>query len=225
MRLILLLVTALGLAACGARSDVELESRNIHVEENAVPTAAGAGTQEIAGLIQAAGPSYVTMTVSEVDSQITGNGQRGRELTSGSGFVVDHAGYVMTAGHVAVKKGYSVSARAADGRLYSGQVIGIFPRHDMALIKLRGYAGKVVSPAANQCVTRGAMVFSLGKPHAQGDTARVGNLDSMHFGRPVAYGAFGYPDAMVLRMSTQKGESGGPLFNQSGELVGMVSVR
>ncbi|MBI3674010.1 MAG: hypothetical protein HY245_11465 [Rhizobiales bacterium] len=44
----------------------------------------------------------------------------------------------------------------------------------------------------------------------------------MHFGRPVTYGKFGYPDAMVLRMGTQKGESGGPLFNQSGELVGMV---
>ena len=33
---------------------------------------------------------------------------------------------------------------------------------------------------------------------------------------------FGYPDAMVLRLSTQKGESGGPLFDQRGDLVGMV---
>ena len=38
----------------------------------------------------------------------------------------------------------------------------------------------------------------------------------------MAYGKFGYKDAMVLRMNTQKGESGGPLFNGSGNLVGMV---
>ena len=222
MRLIPLLLTALTLAACGAAQDVALESRNIQVQENAVPTAAGAGTQGIAGLVQAAGPAYVTMTVSQVDSQGSGSNAPGKELTSGSGFVVDSSGYVMTAGHVAVKKGYAVAARAANGRLYKGQVVDVLPGNDMALIKLRGYTGKSVSPAPNSCVPRGAMVFSLGKPHAQGDTARVGNLDSMHFGRPVAYGKFGYPDAMVLRMSTQKGESGGPVFNGSGELVGMV---
>jgi len=43
----------------------------------------------------------------------------------------------------------------------------------------------------------------------------------------VAYGKFGYPDAIVLELGTEKGESGGPLFNEQGEFVGMVvsSVR
>jgi S1-C subfamily serine protease len=44
----------------------------------------------------------------------------------------------------------------------------------------------------------------------------------MSFGRAVAYQGFGYPDAMVLKMDTKKGESGGPVFNRQGELVGMV---
>ena len=44
----------------------------------------------------------------------------------------------------------------------------------------------------------------------------------MSFGRAVAYQGFGYPDAIVLRMDTKKGESGGPVFNDRGELVGMV---
>jgi serine protease Do len=68
----------------------------------------------------------------------------------------------------------------------------------------------------------GDAVFSLGKPHAMGDTARLGEVDSMSFGRAVSYADFGYPDAMVLRMSTRKGESGGPLFNAQGELTGML---
>ena len=45
---------------------------------------------------------------------------------------------------------------------------------------------------------------------------------SMSFGRPVQYGKFGYPDAMVMRMNTKRGESGGPVFNNSGRLAGMV---
>lgn len=223
-RPLFLSLTALILAACSATGDVNLESRNIAVAENAEPAANTAVSQSIAGLVKNAGPSYVTLTISEIDTNGTAgkNSQRKIAITSGSGFLVERSGYVLTAGHVAVARGYGVSARAANGRIYSGVVVDVLPGSDMALIKLRGYSGHAVSPTANQCLARGATVFSLGKPHAQGDTARVGLLDSMHFGRTVTYGKFGYKDAMVVRMNTQKGESGGPLFNGSGDLVGMV---
>ena len=47
----------------------------------------------------------------------------------------------------------------------------------------------------------------------------------MTFGRSVHYRNYGYPDAMVLKISTRKGESGGPVFNLDGELAGMVVSR
>ena len=226
MRIHALATVALLLGGCAATGDVALEGRDFVVQQNAIPASAQAtGTEEITRLVHGSGPAYVTLVVSEIDTQnVTNRRDSGHDVpvTSGSGFLVDGSGYVMTAAHVAVSKGYSVSARAANGRVYSGKVIDIYPANDMALIKLRGYAGKAVPPAGSQCVAKGSMVYSLGKPHAQGDTARIGRLESMHFGRPVRYGKFGYPDAMVLRMSTQKGESGGPLFNEQGELVGMV---
>jgi serine protease Do len=212
----------LALAACASTQDVELEGRDISVEQNAEPAANFAMSQSIAGLVRAAGPSYVTLTVSEVDANPGKDARNGVAVTSGSGFLVDAAGYVMTAGHVAVARGNKVSARAANGRVYSGSVVDIRRENDMALIKLKGYAGKPVTPVADNCVARGSTVFSLGKPHAQGDTARIGQLEAMHFGRAVQYGKFGYADAMVLRMSTQKGESGGPLFDERGRLIGMV---
>jgi len=178
---------------------------------------------EMSGLLRTTSPSYVTLTVAE--SRRAGKiGQNDPTLavTSGSGFVIDNDGHVLTAGHVAVRDGFTVTARGANGHLYSGKVVAIEPTNDMALIKLSRFEGKPVEPASRPCMQKGEPVFSLGKPHAEGDIARLGQVESMSFGRAVSYNGFGYPDAMVLRMNTKKGESGGPVFNSSGRLTGMV---
>lgn len=220
---------ALALAACESGSNVDLESRNFNVQQTAVPAGdAVASTEQIARLVRQSGPSYVTIIVSKTGSPDTMSkeNRRGTPVASGSGFIVDGSGYVMTAAHVAKRAGNVVAVRAANGRVYSGDVVAINPGNDMAIIRLRGFSGKPVTPADNLCLARGNFVYSLGRPHEQGDTARLGEFESQSFGQSVRYtGAdskFGYPDAMVLRLSTQKGESGGPLFDADGNLVGMV---
>ncbi len=213
-------VTA-SLAGC-ATGEVDLESRSINVQQAPQP-AGGPLTQGMAALVSQAGPSYVTLTVSKVGDR-TRSGDRSDKtaVTSGSGFLVEDDGYVMTAAHVAVEAGNAVSARAANGRVYSGTVVSILPGNDMALVKLKGFRGHATTPVADACLAKGATLFSLGKPHAQGDTARFGTVESMSFGHPVRYGKFGYPDAIVMEMNTQKGESGGPVFDAQGKLAGMV---
>ena len=224
-RLCLFFVAALFLAGCAA-DQVELESRAISVDQQAEP--AGAAGKEaaasVAHLLPGTGPTYVTLTVSQITGEDTGKFQASNTsaITSGSGFVVGEDGLVMTAAHVAVSKGNQISARAANGRVYSGTVIGINPANDMAVVKLRSFSGRSVVPATPGCLAKGDLVYTLGKPHGSGDTARVGSLEAKHFGRAVAYGKFGYPDAMVLHMGTQRGESGGPVFDGKGHLVGMV---
>lgn len=209
------------LAGCAA-GDVDLESRSFSLEQNAQPAAAPLA-QGMASLVSQVGPSYVTLTVSKVEDKTKSGEKSGKTaVTSGSGFVVEGDGYVLTAAHVAVETGNSVSARAANGRVYSGTVVSILPENDIALIKLRGFKGNAAVPASGACMNAGATLFSLGKPHAQGDTARFGTVISMNFGKPVRYGKFGYADAMVMKMNTQKGESGGPVFDGQGKLAGMV---
>jgi S1-C subfamily serine protease len=221
-RFISLFSLSLLLAACASGTNpVDLESRAIAVEQGVEPTA-GASSAAVTHLLPAAGPTYVTLNVTAVNRFESGDKARKSAITSGSGYLVESHGIVMTAAHVAVQKGNEIAARAANGRIYTGNVIAINPTNDMAIIKLRGYSGRSAMPAAPGCVARNDLVFTLGRPHAQGDTARVGRLEARHFGRAVAYGKFGYPDALVLRMGTQKGESGGPLFDGKGQLIGMV---
>lgn len=207
----------------GCASTVQVgKERSIDLETGFTP-AGIALSKGMPDLIKQTGPSYVTLIVHKAQ----GNDKLSREtlpdaVTSGSGFVIDNAGHVLTAGHVAVARGYTVNATGADGRVYEGKVVAVRPNDDSAIIKLSGFKGHPVRPTSNACLRSGEAIFSLGKPHARGDTARTGEVQSMSFGRPVTYNGFGYPDAMVLRMDTKKGESGGPVFNSRGELSGML---
>ena len=224
-------LAALALAGCTAGADVE--SRDFLIQQNSsLAPVKNIADESIAKLVHQTSAAYVTLVVSDTIAPGASGSDRpkdmkGRPATSGSGFVVDKGGYVVTAAHVALKQGNTVSARAANGRVYTGTVLDVVPTNDIALIKLRGYTGIAVKPARNVCLQNGNFVYSLGRPHDQGNTVRVGSVQSTSFGRPVSYGKFGYPDAMVLELGTEKGELGGPLFNQSGELIGMVvsSVR
>lgn len=224
-------LAALALAGCAASTDVE--SRDFLIQQNSsLAPVQSIADERIARLVNQTSAAYVTLVVSDVENPNAGGSnraadRRGKPATSGSGFVVDKSGYVVTAAHVALEKGNSVSARVANGRVYSGTVVDVMPSNDIALIRLRGYSGIAVKPARNSCLETGNFVYSLGRPHDQGNTVRVGSVKSTSFGRPVAYGKFGYPDAIVLELGTERGESGGPLFNEQGELIGMVvsSVR
>lgn len=219
-RLAAMACVTLALAGCTTTEGINLESRSIALEQGAEPATGGVDT--VSHLLPATGPTYVTLNVKELSNSERLPEVGNRAITSGSGYVVDGSGLVMTAAHVAVEAGNEIAARAANGRVYTGKVIAINPTNDMAIIKLRGFSGPAAVPAPPGCLAQNDLVFTLGRPHAQSDTARIGKLESHHFGRAVAYGKFGYPDALVLRMNTQKGESGGPLFDGNGKLVGMV---
>jgi len=221
VRAAVMAITAMLVAACQQTEPLD-NGRTFDLQASATP-AGDTFVSEVGGLLNQTSPSYVTLTVAEEKSKARGAADSiPAAVTSGSGFAAGEPGYVLTAAHVAVRKGYTVTARGSDGHLYNGKVIDVRPNNDMALIKLQDFTGQQVTPAAKVCLPRGADVFSLGKPHAQGDTVRVGQVEAMRFGRAVSYNGFGYPDAMVLRMNTQKGESGGPVFNSKGELAGMV---
>ena len=211
------------LAACATGQDLMLQgdARNITMVVDATSDS-GMQTKALTAVIGRVSPSFITLVIRKPrDTAHEGFGQA-RKLTSGSGFFIDRQGHALTAGHVAVLPGLRASARAADGRIHEGEVVAVSRVPDAGLIRFAGVTSKPVLPAASPCLPKGAPVFSLGRPRKGRETARVGTVVSMRFKGPVRYGRFGYDEAIMVRMNTHRGESGGPLFNARGELVGMI---
>jgi len=217
---VILLGSAVLIAAC-AQDNVAQR----HIELAGTSAVTGPLSQNIQSLLNATNTSYITLGVFDRSTRDSQEGSVPDEIaTSGSGFIIDEAnGLALTAAHVAVTQGWTIKARGPDGRLYQGRVLKTAPKKDTALIKFSSTRGLTrVHPARSACLKPGDPVFSLGKPSKKGDTARLGTVASMSFGHAVDYRGYGYPDALVVRLRTEKGESGGPLFNEEGHLVGMI---
>ena len=218
MRMLAAGLALAALAGCAAEQNLTLQgdSRDIAL----VVDAASASPDALSDAIARASPAFVTLLVKKPRRKSDLGAAKG--VATGSGFIIDGAGHALTAGHVAVAPGLRVSARAADGRIHTGRVVAVSTVPDIGLIQFDRLRARPLVPAASPCLKKGETVFSLGRPRKERETARVGELVSMHFGTPVRYGRFGYDDAMMVRMNTHRGESGGPLLNARGELVGMI---
>lgn len=212
---------AVALGGCVNNTDAP---RTIDVSNSTIEPASSL-VNNIDNLLAKTSPSYVTLVVHDGSTEEIARAENRMSdaVTSGSGFVIDSSGHVLTAGHVAMAPGWRVQARGPDGRNYKGRVVKVMNNNDLALVKLeRASELRAVTPSDTPCLKIGEGIFSLGKPRKSGDTARLGEVASMSFGRAVTYDDFGYPDAMVLKLETRKGESGGPVFNTTGQLTGML---
>jgi serine protease Do len=150
-------------------------------------------------------------------------GQQGRgfatpeQRASGSGFIVDPAGYIVTNNHV-VDGAREVSVTLTGGDKYRAKVIGRDDKTDLALVKIEaGHALPYVAFGDSDSAHEGDWVIAVGNPYGLGGTVTAGII-SAH-GRNINAGP--YDDFMQIDAPINPGNSGGPLFNQSGQVVGI----
>jgi len=160
-----------------------------------------------------------------VERQIAG--QRGQgEVTLpglGSGFLIDDEGHVMTAAHV-VQTADLVEVEFVDGTKVTASVVASDPVKDVALLKLDKLPERIrpVKLADSDKVSIGEEIFIIGAPYGLSHTLTVGHISARH-GTDDGYMGAIQAETFQTDAAINQGNSGGPMFNRRGEVIGVVS--
>ena len=218
-------------------SSMVLPSYSASGEAPTVLATSGAGAG-FADLVEQVEPSVVTIEVIKAAApQLSGfsgdpraeeyfkrffgpGGQRPQQPRQsqgvGSGFIVESDGYIVTNNHV-IAGADSVTVRLNDDRQFDAEVVGYDEKTDLALLKIEA-DDLTVSTLGNSDSTRvGDWVVAIGNPFGLGGTATAGIVSAR--GRDIRSGP--YDDYMQIDAPINRGNSGGPVFNVEGEVVGV----
>jgi serine protease Do len=184
----------------------------------------------VAAMVARVSPAVVRVTTVRPQVQ-DADGQGGKVMTDaktvgtytafGSGYIIDPSGYIGTNKHV-VNGGISVFVATADGVRHPAKVVGLTEDADMALLKID--VGRQQLPYVKfgdfDKVRVGDKVVAIGSPFGFDNTATAGIVSALN--RNIMESPF--DDYLQTDAAINHGNSGGPLFNMAGEVVGMTSV-
>lgn len=147
-----------------------------------------------------------------------------REATSlGSGFIIDPSGYIVTNNHV-ISAGEgkdtpvdSITVTLSDRREYKAKIIGRDALTDMALLKIEATGLPYVKFGNSQTVRVGDWAIAIGNPFGLGGTVTAGIVSALH--RNIGSGQ--YDRYIQTDASINQGNSGGPLFDLDGNVIGV----
>jgi S1-C subfamily serine protease len=143
----------------------------------------------------------------------------------GSGVLISANGEIMTAAHV-VQTADTVFVEFSSGEILRARVIASEPAADVALLKLVSSppSGSVVAKLGDSDkVEVGDQIFIVGAPHGMSYTLTVGYISARRRANTV-YSGLSLAEFFQTDASINQGNSGGPMFNMAGEIVGIVSA-
>jgi serine protease Do len=149
-----------------------------------------------------------------------GRGMQRFSMAQGAAFFISPDGYAVTNNHV-VQNAQSIEVATDDGKTYTAKVIGTDPRTDLALIKVEGGSGNFpYVHFSNQAPRVGDWVIAVGNPYGLAGTVTAGIVSAR--GRDIGTGP--YDDFIQIDAPINRGNSGGPAFDESGNVVGVTTA-
>jgi len=139
---------------------------------------------------------------------------------TGSGFIINKEGYILTNEHV-VHKADKIKVTLADGRKFDGKVVGSDETSDMAIVKIKEDDLPIVALGNSEDLRVGEIVVAIGNPYGLQQTVTMGVVSAK--GRSIPAGIEGhvYRNFIQTDAAINPGNSGGPLLNIKGEVVGI----
>ncbi len=140
-----------------------------------------------------------------------------KQTNLGTGFIIDQKGFILTNNHV-VEQTDEIRVRTADGKEFAAKIVGRDPMTDLALIRIK--SGTPFIPLILGDSNRlevGDWVVAIGNPFGLGNTVTAGIVSAKY--RQIGAGA--YDNFIQTDTPINLGNSGGPLLNTDGEVIGI----
>jgi len=151
------------------------------------------------------------------------NQQRGNATALGSGILYDTNGHIITNNHV-VGAAKIVDVTFIDGNRYTANVVGTDIYNDLAVLKIIGNLTKPVAPLQlgnSSALEVGDQVIAIGNPFGLDDTMTTGIVSQKGRLLPDTTLGFSIPDVIQTDALIDPGNSGGPLLNMQGQVIGI----
>ncbi|MBB5929159.1 S1C family serine protease [Streptomyces echinatus] len=181
----------------------------------------GRAPDSVAGIAARALPSVVTLHVRGTDAAGTG-----------TGFVLDERGHILTNNHVVepAGSGGEISVTFSSGETVGAKVVGRDSGYDLAVVQVHGVRGLTPLPLGNSDDVRvGDPVVAIGAPFDLANTVTSGIISAKE--RPITAGGeksdgsdVSYVDALQTDAPINPGNSGGPLLDSRAEVIGINSA-
>jgi 2-alkenal reductase len=172
--------------------------------------------------VEKVGPAVVTV-VGTIPGQVTFFGQTGDQTVSGSGFFISDQGYILTNNHV-VEGTKEVNIILSDGTQEKAIIVGVDQYSDIAILKTDGKVPAIATLGNSDVLNPGESVIAIGSPLGDfKNTVTVGVVSAT--GRSIDTGQ-GYQIENLIQTDTaiNHGNSGGPLVNLAGEVIGVNTL-
>ncbi|WP_158944801.1 S1C family serine protease [Granulicella sp. S190] len=139
----------------------------------------------------------------------------------GSGFILDKQGHILTNNHV-IDNAQRVEVTLSDKHKYKATVVGVDKGHDLALLLITAPNLQPATLAESQSLTVGQRVYAIGNPFGLSGTMTRGIISAIRSIR----GPNNNPieDAIQTDAAVNPGNSGGPLLNSRGEVIGITTL-
>jgi len=214
------------LAVTGALPDKVERTTTTGTAPSTSPVALPDSANSVADIYEQVSGSVVFVSARGGDGQLGFNGEGGGRAASGSGFVVDTAGHIVTNDHV-VENANAFTVRFGEkGDPIDAKLVGKDPSSDLAVLEIDPDAveggAKPLQLASSNSLRPGESAIAIGSPFGLSGTVTTGIISAL--GREIeAPNGFSIPGAVQTDAAINPGNSGGPLLDAAGRVIGVNS--
>jgi serine protease Do len=147
------------------------------------------------------------------------NGDSDKAMGYGAGFIIADTGRIITNEHV-LRNGTRIEVELLDGRKYFAKLLRKDTKNDLALLQIDATGLQPVTMGNSEDVELGEWVVGVGNPYGIGQSLMMGIVSAKKRTIPGS----GYPPLIQVDAAMNLGNSGGPLFNLRGEVIGVNTI-